>query len=287
MKLILSRKGFDSSSGRVPSPIFKDRTMISLPIPDKNSSISYKDINQSNYNIGDIVKDLTGNTIRRDFKAHMDPDLNFSNYPRSKNWQPLLGQEKAAQGHLRNQAIENGDVFLFYGLFREVEYLENRLRYVADSYPKHVIWGWLQIDQILPVDEIDSDVFSWALYHPHFNRDTDRTNTLYISKKSLNIKGFNGAEIGGAGIFNHFNEDLLLTSPGNNTSTWNLPYWFYPTEGKDPLTYHSDMSRWSKSNDNSLLSTVGRGQEFILDCDQYTESYKWLGDLIRSNKDFV
>src|ERR1035441_4619606 len=31
MKLILSRKGFDSSAGGKPSPIFPDGTMISLP----------------------------------------------------------------------------------------------------------------------------------------------------------------------------------------------------------------------------------------------------------------
>ena len=44
MKLILSRKGFDSSYGKVPSPIFPDDRMLSLPIPDKSSVIKYSDI---------------------------------------------------------------------------------------------------------------------------------------------------------------------------------------------------------------------------------------------------
>ena len=42
MKLVLSRKGFDSSSGGVPSPIFADGTMLSLPIPDDGSSLRYE-----------------------------------------------------------------------------------------------------------------------------------------------------------------------------------------------------------------------------------------------------
>lgn len=33
MKIILSRKGFDSANGGIVSPIFEDGTMISFPIP--------------------------------------------------------------------------------------------------------------------------------------------------------------------------------------------------------------------------------------------------------------
>ena len=33
MKVILSRKGFDSSNGGCPSPILPDGTLLSLPIP--------------------------------------------------------------------------------------------------------------------------------------------------------------------------------------------------------------------------------------------------------------
>ena len=40
MRIILSRKGFDSSSGGVPSPIFPDGTTLSLFIPDKLSRIN-------------------------------------------------------------------------------------------------------------------------------------------------------------------------------------------------------------------------------------------------------
>ena len=43
MIVIISRKGFDSSSGGVPSPIFFNGKMLSLPIPDKHSKIQHKD----------------------------------------------------------------------------------------------------------------------------------------------------------------------------------------------------------------------------------------------------
>ena len=35
MKVILSRKGFDSQYGGMPSPILPDGTLLSLPIPSK------------------------------------------------------------------------------------------------------------------------------------------------------------------------------------------------------------------------------------------------------------
>ena len=46
MKVVLSRKGFDSSNGGIVSPIFEDGTMISFPIPsddsDRFSDLHYK-----------------------------------------------------------------------------------------------------------------------------------------------------------------------------------------------------------------------------------------------------
>ena len=45
MKVILSRKGFDSQYGGMPSPILPDGTMLSLPIPSKDDNIKYSDLN--------------------------------------------------------------------------------------------------------------------------------------------------------------------------------------------------------------------------------------------------
>ena len=43
MKIILSRKGFDTTSGGCPSPILPDGTLLSLPIPDEED-IKYSDL---------------------------------------------------------------------------------------------------------------------------------------------------------------------------------------------------------------------------------------------------
>lgn len=47
MKIILSRKGFDSANGGIVSPIFNNGTMLSLPIPSKDhkkDKIKYSDL---------------------------------------------------------------------------------------------------------------------------------------------------------------------------------------------------------------------------------------------------
>lgn len=36
MKVILNRKGFDSSNGGIVSPIMEDGTLLSFPIPSKD-----------------------------------------------------------------------------------------------------------------------------------------------------------------------------------------------------------------------------------------------------------
>jgi len=44
MKVILSRKGFDSENGGYPSPILPNRQMISLLIPDQEDDIRYSEV---------------------------------------------------------------------------------------------------------------------------------------------------------------------------------------------------------------------------------------------------
>ena len=58
MKIILSRKGFDSSNGGIPSPILPDGTLLSLPIPAKLDTISFDDLNYNGVLYSDILKQL-------------------------------------------------------------------------------------------------------------------------------------------------------------------------------------------------------------------------------------
>lgn len=84
MKIIFSRKGFDSGSGGFPSPIFPDGRLLSLPIPDKKSPITYKDIRWGSYNVGEVVESLTDGKITSDYRAHLDPDVDEASTWRHK-----------------------------------------------------------------------------------------------------------------------------------------------------------------------------------------------------------
>jgi hypothetical protein len=122
LKIILSRKGFDSASGKIPNPVFPGGRMLSLPIPDKQSQICYSDISWHGYNVGSVISDLTRGRIPAKFRAHLDPDLCRSSLDRLPNWRPLFGQAGQAQVHLDNHGVGAGDMFLFFGWFRRIEH---------------------------------------------------------------------------------------------------------------------------------------------------------------------
>ena len=170
MKLILSRKGFDTSAGGMPSPILPDGRMVSLPIPDKQSPIRYADIEFHGESIAPLVSDLTHEGILSRYGAHLDPDLSAGNLPRPDGWRPIFGQTSAAQGHLRRTTLANG-----------------KYQWLKGSPPIHVIWGWLQIGEVLPVDISKGLLHDWAAYHPHCHRGPNRNNVIYVSSRHLSL----------------------------------------------------------------------------------------------------
>ena len=280
MRLILSRKGFDSSSGGCPSPILPDGTMLSLPIPDKSSGIPYRGLECQGVNIGRLIVDLTGDARRFRHYAHLDPDIDRDVYPRAKGWRPLLGQTGAAQGHLRNQNVQVGDLFLFFGLFRPVESMHGRWRFVKRSTAMHVLWGWLQIGKIYSVDALAADELPWARYHPHFQGRRDANNTIYTAANELRLNG-EYIDAAGAGLFRRVHDRLILTDPNAPSFTqWRLPLAFYPGAGKPPLSYHRKPETWRRSRNYCTLQSVSRGQEFVLDTAQYPKVTDWLSALL-------
>jgi hypothetical protein len=279
MKNILSRKGFDSSAGKVPSPIFPDGTMLSLPIPDKSSAIAYKDIpGNACSSVGELVQDLAG--IPPTHRAHLDPDLSAHSIPRGQGWRPLFGQVGAAEKHLENQGIDTGDVFLFFGLFRAVEKSVDGWRYTRSSRPMHVIFGWLQVAKRAAVSTWPIDAV-WAVYHPHFRREPHPTNVVYLGAERLALPDLESRSIPGAGLFRGFTPKLQLTEPAcSRPGLWLLPEWFHPERRASALTYHGDLAHWQRSKAGVMLTSASRGQEFVLNCDDYPESINWLLDVL-------
>lgn len=102
MRVILSRKGFDSQYGGMPSPILPDGTLLSLPIPSKTDmETKYRDLYYGNSSYYDIIHTLSpNNKIKEEYNCHLDPDIRGAIKDRPTRWKPTFGQEKTALRHL-------------------------------------------------------------------------------------------------------------------------------------------------------------------------------------------
>jgi hypothetical protein len=279
-RLIFSRKGFDSHYGGIPSPILPDGSFVSFPIPSKGASHSFAQLRWRQRNLGTLVGELSRGRIHPRQRCHVDPDLDSSALPRSSGWRPIFGQANAAQRHLRNQGVQEGDLFLFFGWFRQVELSGRRLSYARKAPHLHALFGWLQVGSSRPITPELRSELPWAVYHDHLKRKRLH-NHLYIAADRLHL-GVDTAKLPGAGVFRRYHRALRLTAPGCSRSIWALPSWFFPGNRRPPLSYHGQPSRWERTRRGVLLRTVGRGQEFVLDLEHYPDALPWLQSILRS-----
>lgn len=138
-KIILSRKGFDSSCGGYPSPILPDGTMVSLPIPATNENVTptYKDLKCGDLSYLDLMHQLGMKKYTENSKVHLDPDINFSVIQREKeNWKAIFGQCDASASHLDKQEVKTGDIFLFFGLFRKIIKTDSGYKFAPNGIEK-------------------------------------------------------------------------------------------------------------------------------------------------------
>jgi hypothetical protein len=280
MKIILSRKGFDASAGGVASPIFPDGTLLSLPIPDQNGTVTYADLCWGENQLGTLVEGVTHGRINRQRRAHLDPDLYPAICARPPAWRPLLGQDGAAQSHLTNQGVGVGDLFLFFGWFRAVEPQHGYYRFIKNAPDLHLLYGWLQVGAVLTGTQLVEEPPVWAAGHPHCSGGRGARNTLYIASEQLTLDG-SVTTCPGAGFFPLYQKKLCLTAKGRLRTHWRLPRWFYPDGDKPPLSYHTDPTRWSCDDDYAYLRSAMRGQEFVLDTQYYPEAMVWVALLLR------
>ncbi len=104
MKIVPSRKGFDSVSGGSLSPITRGRPT-SIPIPARDrSETTYGDLA-----LCAVVQRVTGGRLTAANLRHHDPVF--------ERGRCAFGQTGAGQSHLANNDVGVGDVFLFFGLF--------------------------------------------------------------------------------------------------------------------------------------------------------------------------
>lgn len=281
-RIIFSRKGFDSQYGGMPSPILPDGRLLPLPIPSSHDAFQMQHLAVDDVDLSGLLSDLSQGRHSLQTTIHLDPDLNRRPDLQLPGWRPSLGQTGAAQSHLASQKVGIGDVFLFFGWFRQVEKAQGRWRYARNAPHLHVLFGWLEVDHVLGVvtdRERALQQHPWIQNHPHVanpSHYTHAANTLYLAReRSCLVPG-----IAGGGLFSHFREPLRLTAPGQSRSTWQLPRWFYPTANRQALSYHQRLDRWSLRPDSCELKSVAKGQEFVLQADKYPESEGWLQAII-------
>ncbi|MFN4014225.1 MAG: hypothetical protein ACK4JB_02735 [Reyranella sp.] len=270
MKIIFSRKGFDSVAGGCPSPIIDGRPA-SMPIPTTMPTPTrFGDLNGGKY--GSLIRDLTRGRLTADDWCHLDPDINEDSLPRKAGWRGALGQVSSAQGHLANQRIAVGDLFIFWGLFRAVKY-DGRWKFVGT--PEHRIWGWLQVAEIIDLGSDGSRaVFErpWLSEHPHARLGWSKQNVLYIASDAL-VLNRQTLSLPGSGCLR---TGYRLSHGSRRPSTWRVPDWLNPKRGGSGMTFHP-LDRWEK---DGTVQSAARGQEFVATPQQQESVFEWVNGLL-------
>lgn len=215
MKIIFSRKGFDSTAGRAPSPIIADKP-ISLPIPTQSrSETAYSDLG-----LGEIVARVTNQRLNGKNLCHCDPMF--------ENGRCAFGQTGAAQSHLRNQGVGVGDVFLFFGLFANAV---GRDRH-------HRIFGYLKVEEVKNLGSAPNSSAQpkgFSKRHPHTIGEWNKNNTLYV---------------GEGHVVGHVAPALRLSIEGRPTSRWRVPPWLREAG----LSYHDNPERWHGEDELTVVA---------------------------------
>ncbi|RXZ64347.1 Nmad3 family putative nucleotide modification protein [Pelagerythrobacter rhizovicinus] len=238
MRIVLSRKGFDSTSGGGPSPIVGGRPL-SLPIPaTEHSRTTYGSLG-----LGEHAARASRGRFGADDLCHHDPMF-------LPDGTCLFGQCGAAQTHLANRGIGAGDVFLFFGLFRDEETGE----------PHHRIFGYLEVARRIDLARCDAATLAGLRDrgHPHAIAMHGRNDAIYRGR---------GRAAAGAP------ELLRLTVPGGPPSLWRRPEWLR----RGGLSYHDRADRWLRGGQ---LRAVSRGQEFVADVGRRKAPREWLARVI-------
>ncbi len=240
MRIIFSRKGFDSAAGGGPSPIVDGRP-VSLPIPAGVASrTTYGELG-----MGDHAAKASRGKLGAADLCHHDPMF-------LPDGTCVFGQVGAAQTHLANRGVGIGDVFLFFGLFREEETGE----------PHHRIFGYLEVERMVHLahcDEAERETYR-GISHPHALEMHGTNDCLYIGP------GRTARTAGSA---------LRLTVPGGPPSLWNRPKWL----GRGGLSYHDRADRWLRGG---RIRSVARGQEFVAEIGRREAPRRWIAR-IRDN----
>ena len=302
-RIVLSRKGFDLSAGGYASPILAGE-MISLPIPEHNleyrAARGLKDCPERHLTYGELpatararvtelVSQLTKGKIKASDCVHLDPDIRpaLRNITNAKL--PLtFGQDGGSQTELSK--LQEGDLFLFFGWFREVEQANSgSFRFSRVGADVHAIWGWLQISEKLDLPSRLPRAKKIAGHHPHVLHYPDRKPTcLYVGGDALTFL----PTYPGAGTFSKFRNELRFSdsqagmSPRKRLrSKWRLPAFFRDIQ----VTHIPSLQiqgKWEENGESILGQAANHpGQEFVFNTKGHKEEVaEWLDGIFTGKR---
>ncbi|MEO0643922.1 MAG: hypothetical protein AAFY47_10990 [Pseudomonadota bacterium] len=240
MRVIFSRKGFDSSAGGGPSPIVDGRPL-SLPIPDTKglSRTTYAQLGLAEH----AVKASRGRVRAHDL-CHHDPMF-------LADGTCAFGQTGAAQTHLERQGVGVGDVFIFFGLFAD--------EHTGELH--HRIFGYLKVEEVIALSDGAPEVMR-ALGHPHALGMHGSNDVIWLGEGRVAMQASHG---------------LRLSVDGGPPSLWHRPDWL--RRGGLSYHDRADRWIRAKDGHRRLKS-VARGQEFVADIGRRTAPREWLERMI-------
>jgi hypothetical protein len=269
MKIIFSRKGVDSAAGKTASALV-DGKPFSLPIPDgPTSPTKYAHLAEP---LASMANDLSNGRLANEQLCHLDPDIDEASLTnRLFGWRGALGQAGPALSHLRNQGVGEGDLFLFWGLYRQVQKFDGRWRFNGPR--RHCLFGWLKIGEIIDAGANGTNSLAsnpWLIDHPHARDGRSGQNTIFVA---ADFCEFDGKMFPGSGVFR---QAMMLSAEHSRLpSLWAIPIWLNPHLGGTGLSYHCP-----ERFDGTFLQTVARGQEFVADIGQRSDAMTWIAQTL-------
>lgn len=301
MKIIISRKGFDTTYGGRPSPILPDGTILSLPIPSRgySSDLLYDGkrkqilIKFRNLQIPHYIREKL---LQKGIKSrHLSSyhHLMTSLFPRAKyklknSWLNLNGK-KALYCHL------DPDIYSFIrsrppewrALFGQVGAAQSHLRnQKVGKNDIFLFFGWFQETEVINGDikykgaiqgkhilfgyfqvekiirnQLDK-IEPWMEYHPHCNEGFWKKNNNTIYV-ARNELSFD-SNLPGAGYF-QFSKELQLTeSDPSINPNGNLTKWKYEFFPSDCCFSINTNTKYGKNEEYHFFKALEIGQEVVV-----------------------
>jgi hypothetical protein len=256
--------------------------MLSFPIPEEGSGIKYLDLKYKDIKYSDIMRNLfrSGKVNGKDIEGcecHLDPDIYKGIVARQDNWLGAFGQFGSAEGMLLNSEVQTGDLFLFFGWFKYVEYdkREDKYKYLPDKNSSsgfYAVFGYLEVGECY-INSDDKRAREGLKYHyfselpkeyhnhPHYKKKDKpnyKNNTIYVASKNLG-----NLLLPGYGVLKYSEKLKLTADSGTMKSECKLNELFsslFKINGK--LECHKP--------DEVFRLVKGYGQEYVIECSDRT-----------------